>query len=100
VARTIAIAKFIGQIKGVPSAKFNQVHPGNPFYWQKEYGIVSIDTRKLFCNPLRRTTKTASCGKQNDKEIGNISLFGIIKISRINPAHLVARTFYVRAMGF
>lgn len=44
----IAVATFIGQIKGVASAKFNQSHPSDtPFYWQEEYGAFSFDGKRL-----------------------------------------------------
>jgi len=44
----IAVATFIGQIKEVTSAKFNQSHSSaTPFYWQDEYGAFSIDGKRL-----------------------------------------------------
>ena len=45
----IAVATFIGQIKGVASTKFNKSyrdhHP--PFFWQEEYGAFSFDGKRL-----------------------------------------------------
>lgn len=44
----IAVATFVGQIKGVASAKFNQSQPSaTPFYWQEEYGAFSFDGKRL-----------------------------------------------------
>lgn len=44
----VAVATFVGQIKGVASAKFNQSHPSAiPFYWQEEYGAFSFDGKRL-----------------------------------------------------
>lgn len=44
---TIAVAKLIGQIKGVSSAKLNHggVAPG--FAWQDKYGVFSFDEKRL-----------------------------------------------------
>ncbi|MBK6711790.1 MAG: transposase [Chloroflexi bacterium] len=44
----IAVATFIGQIKGVTSARFNQEHPRfTPLYWQDGYGAFSVDGKRL-----------------------------------------------------
>lgn len=44
----ISIAQYIGQLKGVSTAQFNQSgHPGAPIYWQDEYAVFSIDRRSL-----------------------------------------------------
>jgi REP element-mobilizing transposase RayT len=44
----IAVASFIGQIKGVASALFNKDHPREvPFAWQAEYGVFSFDKKRL-----------------------------------------------------
>ncbi len=44
----IAVAKFIGQIKGVASTKFNKSGLGEqPFFWQEEYGAFSFDAKRL-----------------------------------------------------
>ncbi len=44
----IAVATFIGQIKGVTSARFNQEHPQfTPLYWQDGYGAFSVDGKRL-----------------------------------------------------
>jgi putative transposase len=44
----IAIAKFIGQIKAVASAKFNKSGISEvPFFWQEEYGVFSFDGKRL-----------------------------------------------------
>ncbi len=48
IAPTIAVAKFIGQIKAVASTKFNKLGQGNaPFFWQEEYGVFSFDSKRL-----------------------------------------------------
>ncbi len=44
----ISLSKFIGQVKGVASAKFNQEGLGQtPFFWQEEYGVFSFDAKRL-----------------------------------------------------
>jgi REP element-mobilizing transposase RayT len=44
----IAVARFIGQVKAVASAKFNKSRPGDPpFFWQDEYGAFSFDAKRL-----------------------------------------------------
>ena len=43
----IAVATFIGQVKGVTTAKFNQQYPDKAFYWQDEYGVFSFDGKRL-----------------------------------------------------
>ena len=44
----VAVAAFIGQIKGIASAKLNQHYPSlTPFYWQDDYGAFSFDGKRL-----------------------------------------------------
>ncbi len=44
----VALATFIGQVKGVASARFNQSNQSaTPFYWQEEYGAFSFDGKRL-----------------------------------------------------
>jgi REP element-mobilizing transposase RayT len=44
----VAIARFIGQIKGVTSTRLNQSHVvSHPFAWQDEYGVFSFDKKRL-----------------------------------------------------
>ena len=44
----IAVAKFIGQIKAVASAKYNKEFPDSPvFFWQAEYGVFTFDRKRL-----------------------------------------------------
>ena len=44
----IAVAKFIGQVKGVASTRFNKEHHEHPgFFWQAEYGAFTFDKRRL-----------------------------------------------------
>src|SRR5262249_19748829 len=44
VPPSIALSDFIGQVKGVASAKFNQARLRDlPLYWQDEYGVLSFD---------------------------------------------------------
>ncbi len=45
---SIALSKFVGQVKGVASARFNQSGQSvTPFFWQEEYGIFSFDGKRL-----------------------------------------------------
>jgi putative transposase len=45
---SIAVAKFIGQIKAVAATKFNKSgHPKAPLYWQSEYAVFSFDKKNL-----------------------------------------------------
>jgi len=44
----IAVATFVGQIKGASSTLFNKEHPQDlPFAWQAEYGAFSFDKKRL-----------------------------------------------------
>jgi putative transposase len=44
----VAVATFVGQVKGVASAKFNSSGLGSdPFYWQEEYAAFSFDGKRL-----------------------------------------------------
>jgi len=43
----IAVATFIGQVKGSTSARFNQLELSTKLYWQDEYGVFSFDAKKL-----------------------------------------------------
>jgi REP element-mobilizing transposase RayT len=45
----IALATFIGQVKGVTSARFNSsAHCQFPLYWQEEYSVFSFDEKRLY----------------------------------------------------
>ncbi len=43
------VATFIGQVKGVASARLNQGRSGNEpkFAWQEDYGVFSFDRKRL-----------------------------------------------------
>lgn len=44
----VAVATFIGQIKGVASTRLNQSSVGaHRFAWQDEYGVFSFDKKRL-----------------------------------------------------
>lgn len=43
----IAVAEFIGQVKGVASARFNKTLSQPPLYWQAEYGAFTFDGKRL-----------------------------------------------------
>lgn len=44
----IAVATFIGQTKGVTSAKFNQQYVDRPLlYWQESYSVFSFGGKRL-----------------------------------------------------
>jgi putative transposase len=44
----IAVATFIGQIKGVSSATYNRLaNQKTSLYWQDEYGVFSFDKKRL-----------------------------------------------------
>jgi REP element-mobilizing transposase RayT len=44
----IAVSKFIGQVKGVASTRFNKSgHGTTPFFWQAEYGAFTFDRKRL-----------------------------------------------------
>ena len=43
----IAVARFVGQTKGVTSTKFNKMGLPNILYWQDEYGAFSFDAKRL-----------------------------------------------------
>ena len=45
---TIAISRFIGQVKGVASTQINKSGVAQEvFAWQKEYGVFSLDRKRL-----------------------------------------------------
>jgi putative transposase len=46
---TIAVATFIGQVKGVASAKYNKRRrdADGRFSWQAQYGVFSFDGKRL-----------------------------------------------------
>jgi len=45
---SLAVSQFIGQVKGVTSAKVNTLASvSSPFAWQEEYGIFSFDKKRL-----------------------------------------------------
>ena len=45
---SIAVAKFVGQIKGVAATRFNKLGiRETPLYWQGEYGAFSFDGKRL-----------------------------------------------------
>jgi len=44
----LAVADFIGQVKGATSARYNQTgRLETPLYWQDEYGVFSFDGKRL-----------------------------------------------------
>ncbi|MEW5870820.1 MAG: transposase [Chloroflexota bacterium] len=44
----IAVARFVGQIKGVAATRFNQLNlAGKSLFWQDEYGVFSFDGKRL-----------------------------------------------------
>ncbi|MBE2222518.1 MAG: IS200/IS605 family transposase [Anaerolineae bacterium] len=44
----IAVATFIGQTKGIATARFNKEHlQFSPVYWQDGYGVFSVDGKRL-----------------------------------------------------
>ena len=44
----LALADFIGKLKGSASARFNKSGLlDRPLYWQEEYGILSVDAKRL-----------------------------------------------------
>ena len=44
----ISVSKFVGQIKGVASTRFNKSGIRDvPFKWQDEYGAFSFDAKRL-----------------------------------------------------
>jgi putative transposase len=44
----LALADFIGKVKGAASARFNKSGLlDRPLYWQEEYGILSFDQKRL-----------------------------------------------------
>ena len=45
---SIAVAQFIGQVKGVASTRLNKSGLSElPFFWQAEYGVFSFDRKRL-----------------------------------------------------
>ncbi len=44
----LAVATFVGQIKGSSATRFNKEYPGeDPFFWQREYGVFTFDKKRL-----------------------------------------------------
>ena len=44
---SIAVAKFVGQVKAVASTRFNKSGLGSEFFWQEEYGAFTFDGGRL-----------------------------------------------------
>jgi putative transposase len=44
---TVAIATFLGRVKGASSTLYNKSHPNSPMYWQDEYAAFSCDAHCL-----------------------------------------------------
>lgn len=44
---SIAVAKFVGQVKAVASTRFNKSGLGPDFFWQEEYGAFTFDGKRL-----------------------------------------------------
>ena len=44
---TVAVATFVGQVKGVASFRMNRLHKSEPFAWQAEYGAFSIRRQEI-----------------------------------------------------
>lgn len=44
---SIAVSKFIGQVKGVTSARFNKGGYGISLFWQAEYAVFTLDAKRL-----------------------------------------------------
>ena len=48
VPAKLPLSTFVGQVKGVASARFNKSGSGDvPFYWQEEYGAFTFDRKRL-----------------------------------------------------
>ncbi|MBE2223241.1 MAG: IS200/IS605 family transposase [Anaerolineae bacterium] len=44
----LAVAQFVGQVKGVAFTRFNKEHKAHPsFFWQAEYSAFSFDKKRL-----------------------------------------------------
>ena len=43
----LALSDFIGQVKGVASARFNRLGSHPLVYWQEEYGAFTFDGKRL-----------------------------------------------------
>ncbi len=43
----LAVAEFIGQVKGVASARFNKLRSHPLLYWQEQYGAFTFDGKRL-----------------------------------------------------
>lgn len=47
IPASIAVAKFVGQVKAVASTRFNKSGLGPDFFWQEEYGAFTFDGKRL-----------------------------------------------------
>ena len=43
----LALADFVGQVKGIASARFNKLGSHPLLYWQEEYGAFTFDGKRL-----------------------------------------------------
>lgn len=43
----LAVAKFIGQVKGVTATRFNKAGHGTVLFWQGEYAAFTFDAKRL-----------------------------------------------------
>ncbi len=86
----IAVATFVGQIKGVTSTRFNKEHLDKPrFYWQDEYGAFSFDGKRL-ANVIAYVERQ----KEHHARQNVIPVLERVEDNKIPPVVREAQAFY------
>jgi len=88
----LAVSEFVGQVKGVASARFNKLGSHPLLYWQEEYGAFTFDGKRLpnvidyvECQKQHHATRTliAVLERMDDQPVG----FG--RVREIPPVYTV-----------
>ncbi len=88
----IAVATFIGQVKGVASTKFNKSGLSEtPFFWQEEYGVFSFDGKRLPNYIAYVENQKKHHAENNILRILERSDDGIVQMVRESQAQYVTR---------
>jgi putative transposase len=91
----IAVAKFVGQVKGATATRFNKGGFGAILYWQEEYGAFSFDGKRLpnFVSYVERQ-------KEHHAENKTIPILERTADGGVKPARETAPTYEVGSQAW